>query len=231
MPRPSTIAIGSVFGKLTVQNLGQTLLNKNRSSYRTWVCLCACGRIIEARTGNLRSGKTQSCGCYHKLQTSLANKKYTKEELRLKIRWRHMRARCLDSRHLDYKNYGGRGISVADAWKVFENFLTDMGFPKTPELTLERVDNAGNYCKENCVWADTKTQSRNKRNNTWICLRGHKYIVTDVAKAFSVSDGYLFNLKKRKNLNTAQEAIEDWVNKQSYVRVVKAFSILEGSFI
>lgn len=65
------------------------------------------------------------------------------------------------------KNYGGRGITVCDRWRVFELFLEDMG-EKPAGLTIDRKDNNGNYCKENCRWITPKQQGENKRNNRWI---------------------------------------------------------------
>lgn len=76
--------------------------------------------------------------------------------------WLSMRARCGNPRATGYKNYGGRGITVCDRWTSFDNFLADMGI-RPPDLTLDRVDNNGNYEKANCQWASRKEQQRNRR--------------------------------------------------------------------
>lgn len=75
-----------------------------------------------------------------------------------------MLSRCLNPKHVSYKNYGGRGITVCDRWLDVENFIEDMG-ERPPGLSLERVNVNKGYSKENCIWADRKTQARNKRSN------------------------------------------------------------------
>lgn len=73
-----------------------------------------------------------------------------------------MRKRVNNPRTIGWKNYGGRGIRCCKRWDRYENFLADMG-PKPKGLTIERVNNDGNYCPSNCIWADMKMQNNNKR--------------------------------------------------------------------
>lgn len=79
--------------------------------------------------------------------------------------WRHMHYRCEDPKSSAWPKYGGRGISVCPEWGDFNKFMADMGERPTPLHTLDRIDNSGNYCRENCRWTDKTTQARNRGLN------------------------------------------------------------------
>lgn len=90
------------------------------------------------------------------------NHKHGMSKTRVYRCWANMISRCSNPNLKNYNYYGGRGISVCERWHDFINFFNDMGHP--PEkMSLERVDVNGNYELENCIWADSKTQSLNKR--------------------------------------------------------------------
>ncbi len=80
----------------------------------------------------------------------------------LYVAWFNMKQRCLNPRHPQYKDYGGRGITVCEQWLTFENFAADMG-PKPPSLTLDRADNSLGYSRSNCRWASRREQRINSR--------------------------------------------------------------------
>ena len=146
---------GQQFGRLTVLGLAQRHDGKN--AY--WLCRCSCGNplIKEVQGGTLRNGRTLSCGC---LQRETA-RKHGMEGTRIYGVWADMKQRCQNPKHAAFADYGGRGISVCERWQSFENFFADMS--EAPEgLTLDRIDNDGNYEPGNCRWADWSTQNLNK---------------------------------------------------------------------
>lgn len=78
--------------------------------------------------------------------------------------WRAFKNRCMNSKNIQYKDYGGRGITVSEQWLEFENFYRDMG-NRPPNHQIDRIDNNKGYSKENCRWVERKINCRNKRNN------------------------------------------------------------------
>lgn len=87
------------------------------------------------------------------------------------IIWCGMKKRCLNKNDRNYKNYGGRGITMCERWLEFQNFLEDMG-ERPDGKSLDRIDNNGNYCKENCKWSTRKEQNNNSRHNTYFTKDG-----------------------------------------------------------
>jgi len=96
-----------------------------------------------------------------------------------------MWGRCINENHRFYANYGGRGITVCSKWKTFAGFLEDMG-ERPFCMELDRIDNNGNYCKENCRWVSPKEQSRNKRNNRLIEYKGETRCLVEWAEIIGI---------------------------------------------
>ena len=155
------------FGRLTVLRY----VRSDKRGEAMWKCRCDCGKVVLALGGNLRSGHTQSCGCWMRQRAAAAQ--YVHGESRSRIsnrkrtseyqRWHSMRKRCLNPNCKAYKNYGGRGIKVCKRWKHYPNFLADMG--RCPSgKSLDRINNDGNYTPANCRWATQKQQVHNRRH-------------------------------------------------------------------
>lgn len=106
---------------------------------------------------------------------------------RLYPRWKAMLRRCDNPKNNSYPDYGGRGIKVCERWKNFQKFIEDMGLPSSPaSACIERKDNDGDYCPENCLWADRIVQANNRRSTVYIFIGLDRYTLSEFAKLFGV---------------------------------------------
>lgn len=150
---------GKQFGKLTVICRAE----ENLSGRPAWICGCECGVVLTIRARALTSGNTKSCGCTRGTHRMTTTPTY--------FSWKAMWQRCVNPEATDYHRYGGRGVTVCDEWGDFKIFLADMGV-KPEGTSLERLDNEKGYSKDNCIWADARTQCRNRDNNRLIEFKG-----------------------------------------------------------
>lgn len=153
MPRFIDIT-GQRFGRLVVLRLHR---RGSSGIHSRWSCLCDCGRARIASGRSLRIGRTTSCGCGRIAHGQWGSPTYKS--------WHMMIQRCSNSKYDKWAYYGGRGISVCERWKNFQNFLTDMG-ERPIGTSLDRYpNNNGNYELTNCRWATPKQQQNNLRSN------------------------------------------------------------------
>lgn len=164
---------GQKFGRLTaLKYIGN----------RKWLCKCECGKIASVDTYRLRTGGTKSCGCINKERiveyNKIHKKKYTdlpydKQHKLIYKHWKSMKNRCS-------RAYKEKGIKICQKWLNFENFYKwsiDNNFKEG--LSLDRINNNGNYEPANCRWTDTVTQNRNKGNNHYLTYNGKTHCLSE----------------------------------------------------
>lgn len=156
---------GQKFGRLSViKHLGSTYCE----------CKCECGNIVNVLTSNLKSGHTKSCGCLNKELSKQRHFKHGKTQSRLYHIYHSIKDRCYNKNYKRYNDYGGRGIAVCDEWQddfqAFYDWSINNGYKDN--LTIDRINNNGNYEPNNCRWVGMKQQQRNKRNNRNFTING-----------------------------------------------------------
>lgn len=162
--------IGERHGRLVVVSRSENKIEPSGAIRAQWFCQCDCGNTVITSGQSLSRGSTKSCGCITKEMRKAEAKHgmYRTSEFRI---WNTMLQRCTNQNNTAYKSYGGRGITVCDRWRKFENFFSDMG-PRPEGMTLEREDNNKGYEPGNCKWATRLAQANNRRTNVLITFDG-----------------------------------------------------------
>lgn len=166
--------MGQKFGRLTIIELA----GRNKSHKIIWKCLCDCGKEAIVVGTCLVTGRTKSCGCLHKEVIT----KHGLTGSRIYAIWNSMMSRCYHPKNKYFKGYGARGIRVCNEWhdaKTFYNWAQNNGYKKG--LTIDRINNNGNYEPSNCRWATLKEQCNNKRTNRLITINGITHNLTEWA--------------------------------------------------
>jgi len=172
---------------------------ERKDRHVVWHCRCDCGNEVNVRSSDLISGHTTSCGCYNRERTAEVKTKhgmarYGKQHP-VYDAWTNMIQRCENPNHNQYKDYGGRGITVCAEWHdpvVFIDWALANNWRKS--LTLDRVNNDGNYEPGNCRWVTVKVQARNKRNNHLITFDGKTQTMAGWAEELNIS----YNVLKQR---------------------------------
>ncbi len=185
------IVKGQVFNMMTIIEEVE-----NKKKQRQFLCKCECGHIGKHVLVLLVNGQTKSCGCLRKKTFLERNTKHGISRKKLYTILLAIKQRCLNVNNKNYHRYGGRGIELCDEWKnsveLFYNWALENGYKEG--LSIDRIDNNGNYCPENCRWVSMHVQSRNTRSNVFIEFNGERLCIQDWANKLEITS---CTLKKR----------------------------------
>ena len=186
---------GAKYGRLTCLEY----IGSNKYRRALWRCVCECGNETVVEAASLFSGNTKSCGCLRReagtRSATIYNSQHRHGQVGTPIyhSWAKMKERCLSSNCPSYKDYGGRGIKICNEWlefKPFYEWAIANGFKEG--LTIERIDNNGNYEPGNCRWATMLEQANNKRSNRTITHNGQTKTVIQWSRELGVSASAIY---------------------------------------
>lgn len=177
---------GEKFGRLTVIKR----VENNKYNQVRWLCKCDCGNEKIVLANNLRNGETKSCGCLKKEQDyiNIAHIKHNKSNTRLYNIWKNMKHRCNNPNNNKHKFYYDKGIKVCNEWlndfMSFYNWAINNGYQDN--LTIDRINNDGNYEPNNCRWATVTEQNNNQSTNIKIKYNNNIYTMKQFCKKYNL---------------------------------------------
>ena len=204
---------GQRFGRLTVIGIHPT---ETRKTY--WSCQCDCGNMKIVRSDSLQCGAIRSCGCLKKEQDKKnlvlgdGRRKFSETGFkvggtRLYNIWQNMKGRCYNEHDTRYDRYGGRGIKVCEEWRdnfvAFYDWAMSHGYQN--DLTIDRIDNNGDYCPDNCRWTTNKEQCNNRSTNIKIKIGNATKTLTEWCEIFQVDYKTVRSRLQRNNDATIEE--------------------------
>lgn len=202
------------FGSLTALHV----TGKNVSGSYIWMCKCDCGDYKEVYVTRLLNGKTAHCGCLTKVKNPVANE-------RLFHIWQGIKTRCFNPNAKEYKDYGGRGITLFSAWindyKAFREWAYSNGY--SDELTIDRINNNSGYYPENCRWITLTEQQSNKRNNVFVNYNDEKITLAELSRRTNIG---LTSLHQRYHAGDRGERL--W--RKTYKELEKDYKGLEQDY-
>ena len=196
---------GQRFGALTALERAETRITPNGSRFTYWTCRCDCGRTVEVRSTHLTHGKIRTCGSgVHFTGQNNSCFRHGHKDDRLYSVWNGMKQRCSNPSNPKYKQYGERGITVCETWKndygAFRAWAYSNGYDenaKYGDCTLDRIDVNGDYCPNNCRWANAKEQADNRRRSVFLTFNGETRVRKDWAREFHTDCNTLQNYLNR----------------------------------
>jgi hypothetical protein len=189
---------------------------KNKYGNILWICKCDCGNEHIVPSGKLIQGKSKSCGCYAREIHVNELERHgitTGGSPRTLIIWNGMKARCLNSNAISYKNYGGRGIKICDEWLSFENFHNwAMSNGYADGLEIDRIDNEKGYCPENCRWVSKTFNRKHQRKTRYLEIFGIKLNISEWCEEVKMSKSTAYkylHISEDTFINEVKKRIKD----------------------
>lgn len=194
------------------------VLRKNPDGRSSWICQCECGNQIIVFPSKLFEGH-KSCGCMHHVRPEgyAPRKTHGDSYTKLYSKYRGMLDRCYNKKNFNYPRYGGRGITVCDEWKgsyeAFRDWAYSTGYDPSLndalEQSIDRKDNNGNYCPENCKWSTAKEQQNNRECVTLYSFNNIEYNVSEFCDKFGI-DNKSFVYRRLQHGQTLEYILSDW---------------------
>lgn len=200
------------FGMLKVIKQAETRISPSGRKRIFWVCQCSCESktIVEVEAGNLTCGRQTSCGCVRNRKSSERLKTHGLANTRIHNTYTSMKQRCYNAKAQEYEQYGGRGIKICDEWlgeNGFHNFFDwSMKNGYRDDLSIDHIDNDGNYEPGNCRWADRFTQLNNRQNTLYYDIGNGKEPLAVLCKRYNLDRTMVW--KRLKRGWTIKEALE-----------------------
>ena len=162
-----------------------------------WLCKCDCGNETILSQYLIKSGMVKSCGCL--LYENDHTKTHQLSKTKLYRVWQAIKRRCFNKNCKDYKDYGGRGVTICQEWlndfMNFYNWAMISGYKE--DLSIDRIDVNGNYCPENCRWVSMIVQQNNKRNSKFVTYNNQTHTISDWGRILGIKASILYQRLKK----------------------------------
>lgn len=200
--------IGHKFGRWTVVGLSENVDRRTR-----WNCICDCGVTKSVLEANLKIGDSKSCGCLQIEKLINRSSTHGMRKTPEYIAWCSLIQRATNANIKFAKDYSLRGITVCERWLSFENFFADIGMRPSPDHSIDRINNDGNYEPGNCRWATRKEQNRNTRGNVLITHNGETHCLSEWAEITGIKLGIISKRLSR-----------GWASKRALTEAIREYA-------